>query len=172
MAMIRELYPSDFEAILLVVNDGAQAYKGVIPDDVWKEPYMSAEELKSEISSGVSFYGWTENGVIVGVMGIQPVGEVTLIRHSYVLTGYQRTGIGGKLLEYLVGLARTEEVLVGTWEKAVWAIHFYEKHGFRQVSRAEKDSLLRRYWSIPERQIETSVVLRFRRGQREVEEAF
>jgi len=165
MGMIRELFSSDFEVVLQVVNDGAQAYKGVIPDDVREEPYMLAEELKREIASGVRFYGWMEDGIVVGVMGIQPVREVTLIRHAYVLTGYQKKGIGGKLLEHLLGLAGTEEVLVGTWEKAVWAIRFYEKHGFRQVPREEKDRLLRRYWNISERQIETSVVLRLVRGQ-------
>ncbi len=159
--MIRKLSSSaDFETLLAVVNDGAQAYKGVIPEDVWREPYMTREELSKEIASGVTFYGWVENGLVLGVMGFQPTEDVTLIRHSYVLAAHQRKGIGGKLLEHLVSLARTEEVLVGTWEKAVWAVYFYEKHGFRQVSKGEKDRLLRRYWKIPERQIETSVVLR------------
>lgn len=158
--MIRELASSDFETILAVVNDGAQAYKGVIPEDVWKEPYMTREELSKEVASGVKFYAWVENGSVLGVMGFQRVGDVTLIRHSYVLAICQRKGIGGRLLEHLVGLARTEEVLVGTWEKAVWAVHFYERHGFRLVSKSEKDQLLQRYWKISERQIETSVVLR------------
>ena len=157
--MIRKLTSSDFETILAVVNDGAQAYKGVIPEDVWREPYMTREELSKETASGATFYGWVKNGLVLGVMGFQPTEDVTLIRHSYVLAAHQRKGIGGKLLEHLVGLARTE-VLVGTWEKAVWAVRFYEKHGFRQVSKGEKDRLLRRYWKISERQIETSVVLR------------
>ena len=124
---------------------------------------MSAEELREEIESGVEFYGWVDYGILVAVMGIQPVNDVTLIRHAYVLTSRQRRGIGEKLLKHLLGLARTSEVLVGTWETAYWAISFYEKHGFRLVSSEEKDRLLRKYWDIPERQIETSVVLKFRK---------
>ncbi len=158
--MILRLVSTDFETILAVINDGAQAYKGVIPDDVWREPYMTLDELREEIVSGVTFYGWVDGEAIFGVMGFQPIQDVTLIRHSYVLRAHQRNGIGGRLLEHLVGLAKTGEVLVGTWEKAVWAIRFYEKHGFRQVSRNEKDRLLRKYWKIPDRQIEISVVLR------------
>ena len=121
---------------------------------------MSAEELRKEIESGVEFYGWLEENVLVGVMGIQLVNDVTLIRHAYVLRDHQRRGIGENLLDYLVSLARTCEVLVGTWEAAHWAIRFYEKHGFKLVSKEEKDRLLRKYWNIPERQIETSVVLK------------
>jgi GNAT superfamily N-acetyltransferase len=145
------------------VNDAAEAYRGVVPEDRWKEPYMSAEELLEEIGSGVEFYGWMENGALVAVMGIQRVNDVTLIRHAYVLTNRQRRGIGEKLLRNLLSLARTVEVLVGTWEAAYWAIRFYEKHGFRLVSREEKDRLLREYWNIPERQIETSVVLELKK---------
>ncbi|MFW6118567.1 MAG: GNAT family N-acetyltransferase [Chloroflexota bacterium] len=158
--MMRSLLPSDFDAILKVINDAAQAYKGVIPDDRWKEPYMSAEELKREIEAGVRFFGWVEGGHLLGVTGIQTLQDTTLIRHAYVLPGYQRQGIGAKLLEYLIGLAETQEILVGTWVDATWAIRFYEKHGFKMVSSREKDRLLRKHWSIPERQIETSVVLR------------
>jgi len=161
--MIRKLSSSDFDSILKIINDTAQAYKGVIPNDLWKEPYMSSEELKREINAGIVFYGWVENDTLLGVMGIQPVKDVTLIRHAYVLTKYQRKGIGGKLLKYLIGLAKTSEILVGTWANATWAIRFYEKHGFKLVSSKEKDELLRTYWNIPERQIETSVVLRFRK---------
>jgi N-acetylglutamate synthase-like GNAT family acetyltransferase len=161
--MIRKLSSSDFDSILKIINDAAQAYKGVIPNDLWKEPYMSSEELKREINAGIVFYGWVENDTLLGVMGIQPVKDVTLIRHAYVLTKYQRKGIGGKLLKYLIGLAKTSEILVGTWANATWAIRFYEKHGFKLVSSKEKDELLRTYWNIPERQIETSVVLRFRK---------
>jgi len=158
--MIRSLLPSDFDAILKIINDAAQAYKGVIPDDRWNEPYMSAEELRGEIEAGVRFFGWVEGGHLLGVTGIQALQDTTLIRHAYVLPGYQRQGIGTKLLEYLIGLAETLEILVGTWVDAIWAIRFYEKHGFKMVSSREKDRLLRTYWNIPERQIETSVVLR------------
>jgi GNAT superfamily N-acetyltransferase len=161
--MIRKLSSSDFDFILKVVNDAAQAYKGVIPDDLWKEPYMSSEELEREINAGIVFYGWVEDDVLLGVMGIQSVKDVTLIRHAYVLTKYQRKGIGGKLLKYLIDLAKTSEILVGTWASATWAIRFYEKRGFKLVSSEEKNKLLRTYWNIPERQIEASVVLRLRR---------
>ena len=160
--MIYRLSPSEFDSMLNVVNDAAQAYKGVIPEDRWKEPYMSAEELRKEIESGVEFYGWKEDNVLVAVMGIQRVNDVTLIRHAYVLTDHQRRGIGENLLKHLMSLARTSEVLVGTWEAAYWAVRFYEKHGFRLVSKEEKDRLLRKYWNIPERQIETSVVLKLK----------
>ena len=158
--MICSLLPSDFDAILKVINDAAQAYKGVIPDDRWKEPYMSAEELRVEIEAGVRFFGWLEGGHLLGVTGIQSLKDTTLIRHAYVLPGYQRQGIGTKLLEYLIGLADTPEILVGTWADATWAIRFYEKHGFKLVSPREKNRLLRIYWNIPERQVKTSVVLR------------
>jgi len=160
--MICRLSPSELDSMLNVINDAAQAYKGVIPEDRWKEPYISAEELKKEIESGVEFYGCIENGALVAVMGIQLVNDVTLIRHAYVLTDHQRRGIGEKLLKHLVRLARTSEVLVGTWEAAYWAVRFYEQHGFTLVSKEEKDRLLRKYWNIPERQIETSVVLKLK----------
>ena len=158
--MIRSLSPSDFDAILEVINDAAQAYKGVIPDDRWKEPYISAEELKKEIEAGVRFFGWVEGGHLLGVAGIQALKDTTLIRHAYVLPGRQSRGIGTRLLEYLMGLAKTPEILVGTWADATWAIRFYEKHDFKLVSSREKDRLLRTDWNIPERQIETSVVLK------------
>jgi len=161
--MIYRLSPSEFDSMLNVVNDAAQAYKGVIPEDRWKEPYMPTEELRKEIESGVEFYGWKEDNVLVAVMGIQLVNDVTLIRHAYVLTDHQRRGIGENLLKYLLSLARTSEVLVGTWEAAYWAVRFYEKHGFRLVSREEKERLLRKHWNIPERQIETSVVLKLKK---------
>jgi GNAT superfamily N-acetyltransferase len=161
--MISRLQSTEFKSILHVINDAAEAYRGIIPEDRWKEPYMSAEELREEIESGVEFYGWTEDNVLVAVMGIQPVNDVTLIRHAYVLTNRQRRGIGEKLLRHLLSLARASEVLVGTWEAAYWATRFYEKHGFRLVTREEKDMLLRKYWNIPERQIETSVVLELKK---------
>jgi len=161
--VIRKLSSSDFDSILRIINNAAQAYKGVIPDDLWKEPYMSSEELRHEIDSGVEFYGWFENDVLLGVMGIQFVGDVTLIRHAYVLPEHQRRGIGSKLLRHLISLAKTSEILVGTWANATWAIRFYEKHGFKLVLPEEKDKLLRTYWNIPERQIEASVVLRLKK---------
>lgn len=161
--MICRLSSSEFDSILGVVNDAAEAYRDVIPEDRWKEPYMSAEELRNEIESGVEFYGWIENNVLVAVMGIQLVNDVTLIRHSYVLTSRQRRGIGKNLLNYLISLARTSEILVGTWEAAYWAISFYEKHGFRLMPSEEKNRLLRKYWNITERQIETSVVLELKK---------
>jgi GNAT superfamily N-acetyltransferase len=159
--MIYKLQPAELTPILNIVNEAAEAYKGIIPEDRWKEPYMSTEELREEIASGVKFYGWIENDILVAVMGIQTVNDVTLIRHAYVLTGHQRRGIGEKLLRHLLNMARTSEVLVGTWEAAYWAIRFYEKHGFKLVTKKETDQLLRKYWNIPKRQIETSVVLRF-----------
>jgi len=160
--MISKLNPSEYKTILDVVNDAAEAYRGVIPEDQWREPYMSTEELKEEIESGIDFYGWVEDNVVVAVMGIQRVNDVTLIRHAYVLTRRQRSGIGEKLLEHLLSLAATSEVLVGTWEAAYWAIRFYEKRGFKLTSREETNNLLRKHWNITERQIETSVVLKLK----------
>jgi GNAT superfamily N-acetyltransferase len=153
----------DFEAIWSIINDGAQAYRGVIPancwpGDSWSEPYMSSEKLRHETDDGVVFWGYEDDEHLVGVMGIQNVQDVTLIRHAYVRTENQNRGIGAQLLAHLRKLA-TAPVLVGTWADAVWAIRFYEKHGFELVGHEEKNSLLRKYWTIPERQIETSVVL-------------
>jgi GNAT superfamily N-acetyltransferase len=156
--MIRKCKKTDFEEIYSVINDSAMAYKGVIPGDRWKEPYMPREELRHEIDDGVVFYGYEEDGKLAGVMGIQHVRDVTLIRHSYVRTANRGQGIGGKLLGRLSRLTH-RPVLIGTWADALWAVRFYEKHGFRLVTREEKDRLLKGYWSIPERQIETSVVL-------------
>jgi GNAT superfamily N-acetyltransferase len=164
--MIRKLTNADFQAIIMIVNDAAIAYKGKIPTDRWKEPYMSAQELKEEIQSGIQFYGYTENGTSVGVMGIQPVNDVTLIRHAYTLTSHQRKGIGEKLLNHLLTLAQNDKILVGTWENAPWAIKFYQKHGFVLLSRGETNKLLKKYWNIPERQIETSIVLEHKRSPR------
>ncbi len=161
--MICKLTNPDFQAILNVVNDAATAYKDKIPADRWKEPYMPLQELKEEIQSGVQFYGWTENNVLTAVMGIQLVNDVTLIRHAYTLTSHQRKGLGEKLLNHLLGLAKTQRILVGTWEAAPWAIKFYEKHGFKPLSREETNKLLKKYWNIPERQIETSIVLEHKR---------
>src|SRR5690349_2043238 len=156
--MIRRCDDRDFELIWAIINDGAQAYKGIIPADRWTEPYMSKEKLHHEIDDSVVFWGYEENGTLAGVMGIQPVQDVTLIRHAYVRTGSQKKGIGAKLLGHLREMA-AGPVLIGTWADAVWAIRFYEKNGFEMVGAQEKERLLRKYWSIPERQIETSVVL-------------
>ena len=156
--MIRRCDDRDFELIWTIVNDGAQAYKGIIPTDRWAEPYMPADKLRHEIADGVVFWGCEDAGTLIGVMGLQKVQDVTLIRHAYVASGSQKRGIGGLLLSHLQGLT-TDPLLVGTWADAAWAIRFYEKHGFQLVGPAEKDRLLRKYWAIPERQIETSVVL-------------
>ncbi len=156
--MIRPCNDDDFETIFAVINSAAEAYRGVIPQDRWTEPYMPREELRQQLNEGVAFYGFEEDDELLGVMGIQPLGDVTLIRHAYVCTAHQRRGIGGVLLSYLRSLT-DRPLLVGTWEDAGWAIRFYQRHGFRLVTAKEKDRLLRRYWSIPERQTETSVVL-------------
>jgi GNAT superfamily N-acetyltransferase len=141
-----------------IINDGAQAYKGIIPADRWAEPYMSREKLRHERDQGVVFWGCEEAGELAAVMGLQEVGDVTLIRHAYVRTGSQRRGLGARLLNSLREMVTTP-VLVGTWEDALWAIRFYERHGFQLVSAEEKNRLLKKYWTVPERQIETSVVL-------------
>jgi len=156
--MIRRCEDADFELIWAIVNDGAQAYKGTIPDDCWTEPYMSREELRRELDEGIVFWGYEDSGTLVAVMGLQQVRDVTLIRHAYVRSGKQNRGIGGRLLSHLCGLT-SSPVLVGTWAAAVWAIQFYARYAFQLVSAQEKDRLLRKYWTIPERQIETSVVL-------------
>ncbi|HYL77022.1 MAG TPA: GNAT family N-acetyltransferase [Bryobacteraceae bacterium] len=156
--MIRRSDERDFESIWSIINDGAQAYKGVIPVDCWTEPYMSRDELRVEMEHGVTFWGYLENEVLLGVMGIQPVEDVTLIRHAYVRSDSQKQGIGGRLLAHLRDLAHGP-VLIGTWSDAVWAIRFYEKHGFHLVTPEQKDQLLKRYWNVPSRQAETSVVL-------------
>ena len=156
--MIRPCVAADLSRIESIVNEAAQAYRGVIPADRWHDPYMPREELEAEIAAGVRFWGFEEDGELIGVMGIQDVKDVTLIRHAYVRARRQRSGIGAALMEALV--ARTSRpLLVGTWAAAHWAIRFYEGQGFRQVTPAEKDHLLDKYWTIPARQRETSVVL-------------
>ena len=155
---IRPCGERDMETIYEIINDAAQAYRGIIPTDRWKEPYMSKDELRHEIGEGVTFWGYIENGELLGVMGMQDVGDVTLMRHAYVRTVRRRQGIGGRLLS-LLRKKTTRPILIGTWTAAVWAVRFYEAHGFYLVSPEEKDRLLKRYWSIPERQVETSVVL-------------
>ncbi len=156
--MIRKCTESDIKTIFEIINDAANAYKGVIPEDRWHEPYMPAEEIRHEIEGGVIFWGFEKDGDLLGVMGIQDKGDVALIRHAYVRTRSRKQGIGENLLLHLERLTE-EPILVGTWKTASWAISFYEKNGYTLVSDKEKNRLLRKYWSIPERQIETSVVL-------------
>ena len=157
--MIRRCVPDDFERMLAIINEAALAYRGVIPDDRWKDPYMPAEELAAEIAAGIVFDGYEIDSIgLVGVMGVQAVKDVTLIRHAYVAPGQQRSGIGSALL---TGLYQRLDrpILIGTWAAAGWAIAFYLRHGFEVVPAPEKSRLLRRYWTVPERQIATSVVL-------------
>ncbi len=156
--MIRRCVDSDFDTIFEIINDSAQSYKGVIPADRWEDPYMSKKHLQQEMEGGVVFWGFEENGELMGVMGIHEVKDVTLIRHAYVRTVRRNQGIGGKLISFLKTLTK-RPILVGTWAAAEWAIRFYQHHGFKLVSWEEKERLLRKYWSIPERQTETSVVL-------------
>jgi GNAT superfamily N-acetyltransferase len=156
--MIRSCTDTNFESIYSIINDAAEAYRGVIPADRWHEPYMPREELRREIGCGVRFWGFEVDGELAGVMGIQDVQDVTLIRHAYVRTARRGQGIGGQLIAELRKLT-SRPVLMGTWAAATWAIRFYQSHGFRLVTPEEKDRLLKKYWSIPERQVETSVVL-------------
>ena len=156
--MIRQCNDKDFETIYLIINDAARVYKGVIPEDRWKEPYLSKNELQRQINEGVVFWGYEEDGELTGIMGIQHVQDVSLIRHAYVLPEKQKRGIGRELLVNLCGQT-DRPTFIGTWASAVWAIQFYEKNGFEKVSRQEKNWLLEKYWSIPTRQVETSVVL-------------
>ena len=155
---IRRCNQNELGAIGAIINDGASAYRGVIPEDRWSEPYMSQEKLVREVRAGVEFWGYEDGGELAGVMGLQAVQDVTLIRHAYVRTESQGRGVGGALLAHLRGLA-TGPVLIGTWADAVWAIRFYKRHGFTMVDTETKERLLRRYWRVPERQIATSVVL-------------
>lgn len=155
---IRRCTDADVPAMFAIINDAAQAYRGVIPADRWHDPYMPEDELRGEIAAGVVFWGLEQDGRLVGVMGLQDVKDVALIRHAYVATAARRGGIGGRLLRHLMG-ETGRPVLVGTWAAASWAIRFYERHGFTVTTPDEKARLLRLYWSIPDRQIETSVVL-------------
>jgi N-acetylglutamate synthase-like GNAT family acetyltransferase len=159
---IRKSVANDLEAILAIINDAAQAYRGVIPSDRWHEPYMSADELAKEIASGVIFWMAEDNGQLLGVMGIQDKEDVALVRHAYTATTVQRKGIGTKLLRHVEALA-DKPILIGTWADASWAIEFYRRNGFTVVSNGDKNRLLRTYWSVPARQVETSVVLADRR---------
>ena len=168
--MIRRCKSEEFETIYRIINEAAAAYKGVIPEDRWHEPYMSRAELQNELDSGVRFWGYEEQGEVWGVMGIQDVQDVTLIRHAYVRPDRQRQGIGGRLLNAL-RQKTNRPLLIGTWAAAEWAVRFYEEHGFRRVSRDEVKRLLAKYWSIPERQIETSIVLADERWFEHIQDA-
>lgn len=156
--MIRYCTNQDFDDICAIINDAAQAYKGVIPEDRWQEPYMPRDALAVEIAAGVKFWGFEGDNRLLGVMGLQPVQDVMLIRHAYVRSTLRRRGIGGRLLQHVRAFSEGP-FLVGTWAAADWAVRFYGKHGFDPVPPDETSALLRRYWDIPERQIETSVVL-------------
>ncbi len=157
---IRTCTESDFDQMYRIVNSAAKAYEGVIPADRYHEPYMPADELRREMRR-MTFFGWEEEG-LVGVMGLEPVKGVSLVRHAYVLPESQKQGIGARLLQHAKDIFTGERLLVGTWADAYWAVDFYKKHGFRFC--ADKDSLLKKYWDVPQRQIETSVVLEFDRG--------
>jgi GNAT superfamily N-acetyltransferase len=159
MTQVRRCDDQDFEKIHSIINAAAQAYRAVIPADRWHEPYMSDAELRKELFAGVEFWGREIDGDLVGVMGIQRVRDVDLIRHAYVLPAFQRHGVGRLLIQHIVSQS-SRRMLVGTWADAGWAIDFYRRHGFRLVSAPErKEELLRTYWTIPDRQIESSVVL-------------
>jgi GNAT superfamily N-acetyltransferase len=156
--MIRRCDAGDFDALFAVINDGAEAYRGKIPADCWNEPYMPAAELEAELAAGVVFWAYVQDQEIVAVMGLQDVADVTLVRHAYTRTAHQHRGLGSALLDHL--RAQTPRpILIGTWKAATWAVRFYERHGFHLVSEAEKRVLLQRYWTVPERQIQESVVL-------------
>ena len=157
--MITEYTKSDISNILYVINDAALKYKGVIPNDCWHEPYMSEQELIIEFTNGVRMFGYNKNNKLVGVMGIQKLKDVTLIRHAYTLTHYQGIGIGKSLLQYLFEINQNTGLLVGTWKDATWAIRFYEKFGFVLHVKKQTVQLLKKYWKISLNQIENSVVL-------------
>ena len=157
--MISEYKKTDTSKILHIINDASLKYKGVIPDDCWSEPYMSEQELISEFNDGVRIYGYHHNSILIGVIGIQEVKDVILIRHAYTLSLYQGKGIGGALLEYLLKKNRNSRLLVGTWKNATWAIKFYKKFDFILHTKEETTLLLKKYWNIPSKQIENSVVL-------------
>jgi GNAT superfamily N-acetyltransferase len=154
--MIRKSRPDEIDRLYVIINEAAKAYEGELEPDCYHEPYMPMEELEGELKR-VTFYGYENGGELVGIMGIEPIKDVTLIRHAYVLPEYQGQGIGKKLLEYLKNLTTTSRLLVGTWAAAHWAIAFYQKQGFSLLP--DKDALLSKYWDIPPRQIETSIVM-------------
>ena len=157
--MISEYKKNDISKILNIINDASLRYKGVIPDDCWHQPYMSELELIGDFSDGVRMYGYHHNNTLIGVIGIQKVKDVTLIRHAYTLTSYQGIGMGSALLEYLLKKNQNSRLLLGTWKKARWAIRFYEKFGFILHTEEQSTLLLKKYWKIPSKQIKNSVVL-------------
>ena len=157
--MISEYKKTDTSKILNIINDASIKYKGVIPDDCWKEPYISEQELIDEFSDGVRIYGYNHNNELIGVIGIQEVKDVVLIRHAYTLSSYQGKGAGSALLEYLLKKNLNSRLLVGTWKDATWAIKFYKKFGFVLHTKEKTKQLLKKYWKIPSKQIENSVVL-------------
>ena len=157
--MISEYKKSDSSKILYVINDAAIKYKGVIPDNCWHEPYMQEQELVNEFNDGVRMFGYNRNNKLIGVIGIQKIKDVILIRHAYILTSYQGEGAGSSLLKYLLKKNKNSRLLVGTWQKATWAIRFYEKFGFILHTKKQTTKLLKKYWKIPLKQIENSIVL-------------
>tara|TARA_Y100000590_G_scaffold403649_1_gene490516 strand:- start:166 stop:648 length:483 start_codon:yes stop_codon:yes gene_type:complete len=157
--MIGEYKKADTSKILYIINNASLKYKGIIPDDCWHEPYMSEQELIDEFSDGVRMYGYHHNTKLIGVIGIQEVKDIILIRHAYTLTSYQGKGAGSALLKYLLKKNQNSRLLVGTWKNAKWAIRFYEKFGFILHTKKETTLLLKKYWNIPSKQIENSVVL-------------
>ena len=163
--MIRPCSGAEVPFIESIINEAARAYEGVIPADCWHEPYMPLADLMKEIADGVQFWGWYDSGILIGVMGIQRVHDATLIRHAYVQSAHQNRGIGSALLAALVRRS-SDQLLVGTWAAAEWAIRFYQRHGFRLVPTEEKDVLLNTYWKISKRQQDTSVVLKYADEQR------
>ena len=158
--MIAEYTNKELSSILFVINDAAKKYKGVIPDDCWNDPYMSEQELVNEFAEGVRMFGYNQNNKLVGVMGIQKLADVTLIRHAYTLTTYQGRGVGKSLLNFLLEINQNNLLLVGTWKDATWAISFYEKFGFVLQEKNQKNKLLKKYWNISSKQIKKSVVLK------------
>ncbi len=165
--MIARCVETELTMVNDIINESAQAYKGIIPADRWHEPYMSIDEMNAEIASGVCFYGHSSNGSLTGVMGIQNVKDVTLIRHAYVLTKFQGQGIGRRMLEYMRNLT-TQPILIGAWRSAAWAVQFYQRNGFHLVDEDEKIRSLKIYWTVPERQIQESIVLTSHPGRPKV----
>ena len=157
--MIKECTSKNISNILHVINDASLKYRGIIPNDCWNEPYMTKQKLINEFANGVRIFGYNKDNILVGVMGIQELEDVTLIRHAYILTQYQGLGIGKSLLQYLFKITTSSCLLVGTWRDATWAIQFYEKFGFVLHTKKQAVQLLNKYWSLPSKQIENSVVL-------------
>ena len=157
--MISEYKKTDISKILYIINDASLRYKDTIPDDCWREPYMSKQELIDEFNDGVRMYGYHNNNRLIGVIGIQEVKDVILIRHAYTLTSFQKKGVGSALLEYLLKKNQNSRLLVGTWKSATLAIRFYEKFNFILHTEEQSNLLLKKYWKISSTQIKNSVVL-------------